>query len=74
MKIITIGSVVFMLLSSTGPGRNVKFQDLTCATEFSQPEESPFNPNLETALEYLKSVCGKDGINKAVVLKEGRTI
>ena len=74
MKVITVGSLVFMLLFFAWPGQSVSLKDFVYVKKSLRQEEMAFNPNLETALEYLKSVCGKDGINRVVVLKEGKTI
>jgi CubicO group peptidase (beta-lactamase class C family) len=40
----------------------------------NQTDETVFEQKLKSALTYLESVCGKDGITKVVVLKDGKTI
>ena len=40
----------------------------------TQPDEAVFTQKLKSALTYLESACGKDGIKKVVVLREGKTV
>lgn len=40
----------------------------------AQQDEAVFMQKLKSALNYLESVCGKNGIERVVILKEGKTV
>jgi len=67
------GCLVFSIifLSWHTPGATI---ENSCNDKFPQQSKVAISHELDSALTYLKSVCGKDGINKVVILKEGKVL
>ena len=63
-KVLLCLMIIFIPLESSSPGKN----------RIHQPCDTVFAQELTTPLAYLRSVCGKDGTNKVVILKGNRVL